>query len=370
MFTRRRLLGTAGLASVASTPWLGGVGAQSFAARARDIHRKAVVINGNLVPGFDEAPPLDSDFRALIQGSGITAIKATLGGPGRNFAETMDELAAYERGIEVAAEIYRRIGSVEEIREAKRAKKMGIIYSFESVEMLEGSLERIAFFARLGVKVMQLAYNQASVFSAGALSAPQEGLTPLGRRAITVMNRLGVALDLSHANEASALQSIEASTRPVLVTHTGCQAIHDNPRNKSDRVLRATARSGGVVGIYELSFLTPGSAQQTLADYLRHLEHALNVCGEDHVGIGSDALVMPFDTSPKSMAAWNALNEARKAKGVAAPGEGPPPFVVEMNRPDRALVVAEALLRKGYRSRVVEKVLGANFLRAFGEAWA
>jgi len=339
------------------------------ATRAKDLYRRAIVINGNLVPGFDDAPPLDRDFKALIQGSGITAIKASLGGSGRSFDETMAELAAYDRGIDIAAEIYTQIRSVDEIRAAKASGKMGIIYSFESVEMLEGNVERIAFFAHLGVKIMQLAYNHASAFSAGALSDAQEGITALGHQAITVMNQLGVALDLSHANETSALQAAQAATRPVLMTHTGCRAVHDNPRNKSDRALRAVAETGGVVGIYELSFLTPTSKQQTLDDYLRHLEHALNVCGEDHVGIGSDALVMPFDTSPKSMAAWDALNAARKAKGIAAPGEGPPPFVVEMNRPDRSLIVAEALLEKGHAPRVVEKVLGANFMRAFDDAW-
>ena len=365
-----RPLGFAAIATTGCASTSGTTTARSVPSGAQDIYERAIVINGNLVPGFDEAPPLDPDFRDLIRGSGITAIKASLGGSGRSFAQTIEELGAYDRGINVAAEIYARVRTVEDIRAAKRARKMGIIYAFESVEMLEGSLDRIALFADLGIKVMQLAYNRTSAFSAGALSRNDEGLTPLGRRAITVMNQLGVALDLSHANETSAMQSVETSARPVLLTHTGCQAIHDNPRNKSDRVLRAVAQNGGVVGIYELSFLTPGMEQQTLADYMRHLEHALNVCGEDHVGIGSDALVMPFDTSPESMAGWNALNESRRARGIAAPGEGPPPFVVEMNRPDRSLVVAEALLKKGYAPRIVEKILGANFLRAFGEAWA
>src|SRR5690606_15599594 len=113
-------------------------------------------------------------------------------------------------------------------------------------------------------------------------------------------------------------------------------AVYVHPRNKSDAVLRAVADKGGVVGLYELSYISAGPQQQSIDDYLAHLLHALSVCGEDHVGIGSDAILTPFDTSPESMAEWNASIEARRAAGVAAPGGGRPPFVEGLNRPDAA----------------------------------
>ena len=103
---------------------------------------------------------------------------------------------------------------------------------------------------------------------------------------------------------------------------------------------------------------------------MAHMTHALKVCGEDHVGIGSDALLTPFDTGPESMAEWDRQTEARRKAGVAAPGEGRPPFVEGLNRPDRAAVIADALLKRGYKARAVEKVLGLNFRRVFEQTWA
>ena len=126
---------------------------------------------------------------------------------------------------------------------------------------------------------------------------------------------------------------------------------------------------GGVIGIYELSFLARAPQQPTLNDYLRHLTHALKICGEDHVGVGSDALLMPFDTSPESMVEWNKDIAARKASGVGAPGEGPPPFVIGLNRPNRYRVIADALGRRSYKGRVIDKILGLNFQRVFAETW-
>ena len=122
-------------------------------------------------------------------------------------------------------------------------------------------------------------------------------------------------------------------------------------------------------GQTELCFIDAGPAQQTLEHYVDHLAHALKICGEDHVGIGSDAILTTFDTSAESMAAWNKDIAARKAAGVGAPGEGRPPYVVGLNRPDRSEVIARALLKRGYPARVAEKVLGANFARVFAQTW-
>ncbi|RZL20153.1 MAG: peptidase M19, partial [Sphingomonas sp.] len=103
--------------------------------------------------------------------------------------------------------------------------------------------------------------------------------------------------------------------------------------------------------------------------YVAHLAHALRVCGVDHVGIGSDAGLAPFDTSPSNLRDWDAQIAKRKALGVSAPGEGAPPFVIGLNRPDRYAVIADELKRRGYKAATVDKVLGANFTRVFADTW-
>lgn len=126
------------------------------------------------------------------------------------------------------------------------------------------------------------------------------GLPELGHAVVEKMNALGVAIDLSHANAAATRDVLAGSAPPVLITHGGCAAVHAHPRNKSDGQLRAVAVKGGIVGIYDLPYLTASPRHPTLADYLEHMTHALTVCGEDHVGIGSDQSVQAFDTSPDS----------------------------------------------------------------------
>jgi membrane dipeptidase len=124
-----------------------------------------------------------------------------------------------------------------------------------------------------------------------------------------------------------------------------------------------------VVGIFDLPYLTASPRQPTVEDYLMHLEHALKVVGEDHVGIGSDQDILPMDVSEKGMAELNKQLEQRRTAGLAAPEEDRPPYVIGLNTPRRIEVIVDALLKRGYPPGVVEKVAGANFGRAFADIW-
>ncbi|HUL19439.1 MAG TPA: membrane dipeptidase, partial [Steroidobacteraceae bacterium] len=129
------------------------------------------------------------------------------------------------------------------------------------------------------------------------------------------------------------------------------------------------AAKGGVVGIFDLPYLTASPRQPAVADYMQHLEHVLSVCGEDHVGIGSDVGIEPFDTSAKGMAEFQKEEEERQKAGLAAPEEDRPTYVEGMNTPLRLEIIADQLLKRGYSARATEKVLGGNFARVFAEIW-
>jgi len=146
--------------------------------------------------------------------------------------------------------------------------------------------------------------------------------------------------------------------------------VHKHPRNKDDKILRAVAVKGGVVGIYDLPYLTASPKQPALDDYMAHMTHALKVCGEDHVGVGSDSDLGPWDLSPEADAAFKKMEDERQKAGVAAPEEDRPMYVIGLNTPRRSEVIADALLKRGYSERVAEKVLGANFIDALGRIWA
>jgi membrane dipeptidase len=368
---RRTLLAMIGAsAAVAALPPVARGQDVAVSAEAAKLYAGALVFDGNLIPPFQEKFPYPKAMLDVVRHSGVTAVKTSQGGFDSGFADTVDEIAFCQRAIEEYPDIYMQVRRHSDFAEAKRLKRMGVILSFESVEMLEGKVERIALFRGLGVRVMQLSYNKASPFGTGCLGDPKGGLTELGRKAVAEMNRLGVAVDISHSNEKTSLDVLNASAKPVLVTHGGCAAVYGHPRHKSDDVLRAVVKTGGVIGIYDLPYLAPSPKQPTLDDYMAHLTHALDICGEDHVGVGSDSELTAWDTSSEAMAAFRKDEEDRHKAGVAAPGEDARPlYVIGLNTPRRSEVIADALLKRGYKPRAVEKVLGLNFTDALGRIW-
>ena len=363
MISRRRFLQAASLVATSCVR-------QAHTEDPVERYRRAIVIDGNLVPPLPDTGPLSEGPLAAVQSSGLTALKLSIGGSGATYEQARTRIDALVAAIARLA-VYLQVRSVADLEVAKRTGKLGIIFSFEAVTPLDGKLARIDEFAALGVRVMQLSYNAPSPFASGVLAPqPSSGLTELGAAAVARMNALGVTLDLSHADEHSTMMAFAASRRPVLITHAGCNAVYAHPRNKSDAVLRALADKGGVIGIYELSFLSAGPAQQSLDDYLAHMIHALKTCGEDGVGIGSDSSLVPFDTSAASLAEWAGYVEERRVAGVGAPEEGRPPYVVGLNEPNRPELIANALMKRGYSWSVAEKVLGRNLLRVFRDTWS
>lgn len=339
----------------------------SVSVHARALYHSALILDCNSAPPEGRVSQADLD---AVRGSGINVIKYSVGGINDDFATTVAAVARVQRLIEAYPGHFTQVRVAADFARAKAEGKLGIILSFESAEMLQGRLESLALFRDLGVRVMQLSYNRKSPFAAGVMEPEGGGLTPLGRQAVSEMNRLGIAIDLSHANPATTAEVLDLSTKSPLMTHAGCAAIHAHPRNKTDEQLRALADRGGVVGIFDLPYLTASPRQPTVEDYLQHVEHALKVAGEDHVGIGSDADILPLDLSEKSMADLSRQLEQRRTAGLAAPEEDRPPYVMGLNTPRRIEIIADGLLKRGYPADVVEKVIGANFARAFADIWA
>src|SRR5579863_576789 len=338
-------------------------------ARARALYHSALILDCNSSPPEGRLPLPQADLDA-VRGSGINVIKYSLGGINDDFPTTVAAIGQVQRLIETYPAYFTQVRTAGDFARAKADGKLGIILSFESAEMLAGKLESFEVFRNLGVRVMQLSYNRKSPFAAGVMEPEGGGLTPLGRQAVAEMNRLGIAIDVSHANAATTADVLDLSNKPPLMTHAACAAIHAHPRNKTDEQLRALADRGGVVGIFDLPYLTASPKQPTVEDYLEHLEHALKVAGENHVGIGSDTDILPMDLSEKGIAELNQQLEQRRAAGLAAPEEDRPPYVVGLNTPRRIEIIVDGLLRRGYPSAVVEKVAGANFARVLADIWS
>jgi membrane dipeptidase len=331
-----------------------------------DLYREAFVLDCNALESigtqFDEAARLQD-----LRDSGVSAIKTTLGGANGTFEQAVADIASAQALIERHPEHFIKVRRHADLERAKPEQKVAVIFSFEAATMLADKLERIDLFRNLGALIMQLSYNHGTPLGHGCLDGETGGLTGLGRDAIARMNDLGVALDLSHSNTRTTAEAIAASRKPPLVTHAGCRAVFMHPRNKRDEDMKALADRGGVMGIYMLPFLTPDDRQPMLADYMQHMAHALKICGEDHVGIGSDTAF--FTVGDAELKAMADEAESRRKHGVGSPGENRPPYIPDINTPRKLERVADALLKHGYSARVAEKVLGLNFGRAFREIW-
>jgi membrane dipeptidase len=196
------------------------------------------------------------------------------------------------------------------------------------------------------------------------------GLSQLGHEAIERMNGLGILVDLSHCGRVTAAQATRRSARPVAFTHTGCAALADHPRNRTDAELRAVAGTGGVAGIYVMPYLA-GGRQPTADDVVRHIEHAVNVAGEEHVSIGTDGTLSAVALTPEFVKSFMDNVARRKAAGIAAPQESADGYLFanELNTPRRFEQLADRLSLHGHSDDRIEKILGANLMRVLGATW-
>jgi membrane dipeptidase len=304
--------------------------------------------------------------------SGITAVNLTVGVVGAAapdpFEGTVTRIAAWERECDRHPDVLRRVRTAADLADTKATGRLGLIYGFQDVVPFGGSLDRIDLFYGLGVRIVQLTYNDRNFVGDGSLEPNDGGLSRMGHAAVARMNDLGILVDLSHCGARTTLEGIQASAVPVSVTHSGCSAVFAHPRNKDDATLRLLADRGGVMGVYLMPFLNPAGPPMA-EDVLRHVEHALQVCGEDHVGIGSDQGITPLNVADPFPTQFAAVSARRQALGIAAPREDTIPYVPELNSPLRMEMIADLMASRGHGDRVIEKVLGTNFARLLGEVW-
>jgi membrane dipeptidase len=247
---------------------------------------------------------------------------------------------------------------------------VGLIYNLQDSSLLENDLTRVKTLQLLGVRVMQLTYNTRNLVGDGSIERANSGLSNLGRRLVAELNAAHIVVDLSHSGQRTIAEGIAESKAPPVISHTGCRALADYPRNTYDEELEALSAKGGVAGIYFMPFLsTAGHA--TRDDLIRHIEHAVNVCGEDHVGLGTDGSVSGLKVDDEYRKSLREDYDDRMKQGIAAPGEGPEalPIIPEYNEPQRFLRLADDLAARGWSGSRIEKLLGANFARVYREVW-
>ena len=224
----------------------------------------------------------------------------------------------------------------EELWANKRAGIKSIMLGIENGIALDGQLENLQHFAERGIVYMTLCHNGDNDIcdSASRSQNTWGGVSPFGEQVIREMNRLGILVDMSHAGEKSFYDALDISSKPIVCSHSSARALCDHPRNLTDDQMRALAAKGGVAQttIYH-GFLRQDS-ESCILDVMEHLEHAIQVMGIDHVGLGTD-----FDGDGG-------------VRGLADASE--------------LILFTKQLLRRRYSEEDIQKIWGGNFLRVYG----
>lgn len=318
----------------------------------------------------------DAGDLAAARASGLAGVLLTVAPNSRfrydleGFDKTRELLANCRRKIAAHPDTLLLVDTASDLERARRERRLGVIPRFQGCEPLGEHLDRVPLFRELGVRVIQLTHSRRNLAADDCMEANDGGLSAFGHRVVEELNARKVVVDLAHGSPRTIAEGIRASKAPVLISHTGCRALADVPRNTGDDELRALADRGGVAGIVFWPYLRT-DRQPTAADVITHLEHAIKVCGEDHVGIGTDCAIAPIERTPEyekqNREHIQGMIESGWLKQKSA--DGVHLFITDLNVANRFEVLAGMLSARGHSDARIAKILGGNFARVFGAVW-
>jgi len=350
------------------------------APKARDPLEDFVVVNtmGGLVdPNAPAAPEAAASDRAIRDNiaAGLSATVLTASGvvPEKGtdyFEQTVRDMAQWRTIFSEKAASLLPVQNASDILAARRARKLGVILALQNGAAIGDRVDRLDILHNLGLRSFQLTYNGQNLLGCGGLVETDTGLTALGREVIERGHALKMMVDLSHSGRNTCLDAARFTKLPISINHTACAGLTPSPRNKSDEELRTVAEKGGYIGIYTMPYLAIGR-RITGDDVVAHIEYAIKLCGEDHVGIGTDNVVSPIDDMPKYMAEYGRIIAERRKLGISAPGEDPnvPRFAADLADTNQFRVIADKLARRGHGSALIGKIMGGNFGRFARDVW-
>jgi membrane dipeptidase len=326
---------------------------------ARTVYEKSIVIDCSNVAKLDSAY-----FRRRIN-VGITAENITVPRPGDHFAESVYSLLEHRDWVRRNSETGMLILSKNDITRAKQNKKAGVIFGPQHSDFLEGKLGLLKVIYGLGVRIIQLTYNERNPIGDGCTEKTDSGLSNFGVSVVKEMNRIGAVIDLSHCGPTTFMDAVKHSEDPVMCTHANCKALNPNVRNKSDEQIRALAEKGGVMcaASYSPVCETKTQVRPTIVDFLGHMEYIIDLVGVDHVGVGLD-----FDDTltKESHEEW-ATAYPSIAAGIYFGMDSL--FAAGLDTLELFPNIARGLVWKGYSDAEISKVLGGNVMKVFERVW-
>ena len=319
-----------------------------------------------VIDGLQYANWSETIFRQMRDGD-VAAVHVTICYH-ENFRETVTNIAAWNRRFEQFRDLIFPLHSAVDVEKAMKEKRTAIVFGCQNCSPIENDIDLVHMCRQLGIRFMQLSYNNQSLLASGCYEAEDTGITRMGRQVIPEMNRVGMAVDMSHSGEKSTLQAIELSQRPIAITHANPAKWHPAPRNKSDTVLKALAESGGMLGVSLYPHHLKNGSACSLSSFCGMIAETVELMGIDHVGFGSDLC----QDQPDSVVAWmrNGSWTRDVDHGEGAPGsEGFPeqPGWFRDNRHFGSILAG--LDQIGFSREELEKIAHGNWLRFFVDSF-
>lgn len=303
--------------------------------------------------------PEDDSFLpqlARVKAAGISLVTLNVSFDLYSAETAFSMLAAFRHWIIRHPTDYVLADTVVDIEAAKREGKLAVVFDIEGGRAVEAHPGMVEVYYRLGVRWMLLAYNRNNRLGGGCQDEDM-GLTDYGRRIIDEMERVGMVLCCSHTGYRTAREAIEYSRNPVIFSHSNPRVMWDHERNIPDDLMRACARTGGVVHLDGVGIFL-GKNDNSTERLIEHIDYAAQLIGPEHVGLGLDYV---FDTQE--------LDDFVKAHPDLFPPEKGYGTGIAMVEPERFPEIAEALLKRGYPEAAVEGILGHNSLRVARAVW-
>jgi membrane dipeptidase len=329
----------------------------TYSARTVDLVQRSTVIDmlGLLTLDYRKLSTWETDparFKKAdfirLKNSGITALHPAVGyTQGDIYTESLRDITRWNTFIAGRPTQFLRIDKAGDFERAKTQGTIGIVIGQQNSAHFR-TVEDVDRFYALGQRVSQLTYL-ANRIGGGSADAKNFGLSAYGAAIVERMNQVGMAVDISHCSDRTSLDAIEASTRPVLVTHANCRNLVPNSsRCKTDEAIRSMAAKGGVMGVTMVRGFVKSAGPATIETVLDHIDHIVRLVGVEHAGLGSDV----------------------DLDGRDYPAHAPRKYDLDgMDYSKKIFDLTESLVRRGYSSESIALILGGNFERALAGMW-
>jgi membrane dipeptidase len=308
--------------------------------------------------GVFPSPEVNLDLLQEWHVNGVNYISMNVGFDVMPWKDTLATLAAYRRWLSLNADKYVSVDCIEDIDRAKSAGMLAVGFDIEGMNALNGDINMVSLYHRLGVRQMLFAYNLNNI-AAGGCHDLDIGLTPFGKEVVREMNRVGMLVDCSHASYRTTLDIMAESVKPVVFSHSNPVGIWDHQRNIRDDQIIACAQTGGVVGINGMGIFL-GDNDVSNETLIRHICYVSDLVGPQHIGIG-------FDYSPdldldvgevlKSRPDFWPAGQQYDTKGIKHAGPG------------QLRELTSLMGNAGFSETEVQGILGTNFRRVAAAAW-